>query len=274
MKNILRIEYKRAVHSIGMLAALIMGIGCIVYQVIPIIQNQIESSKIEKIYHWHKTFTRGGFYNLWLPSYINGVTIYFFYFIGIIVALPYGISYYSDKKSGLIKNICNRVDKKKYLRAKYIAVFTTGGIAAVIPLIVDLLIVKIIIPIDYFGDLSNSILIAITKYNAFIIDHPYIAMILIMVLWFIFAGALATVSLMISAVSNNFFTIQLTPFFLMMVLFYMPTFLPVEYSKFFPFYFLLLWGEWNPVICIIETLLIVLVTYSVFVMGESRRDTL
>ena len=118
MRRILKIEYERSTHNLGMLLALLMGIGCILYQVIPVILRIIESKDIYK--NIYTSFTRGGFYNLWLPGYLDGSTIYYFYFIGIIVALPFGISYVRDKNSGYIKNICNRVEKKKYLKAKFI----------------------------------------------------------------------------------------------------------------------------------------------------------
>lgn len=272
MRRILKIEYKRATHSRGMLLALIMGIGCILYQIIPVIMKIIDSKRnFNNIY---ESFTRGGFYNLWLPSYLDGSTIYYFYFIGVIVALPYGISYILDKKSGYIKNVCNRIDKRKYLTAKYFTVFTSGGSVAIIPLIVDYLIVKLIIPIDCFEDIQGTPLNGITDWNALIIEHPYFSMFIILIMWFLFGGALATISLFVSAFSENYFTIQLSPFFFMMILFYLPSFFPHTYAKYFPFYFLSLFGQGNPLICIVETMVILFVTYIVFVVGESRKDTL
>lgn len=273
MLKILKIEMNRAIHSIGMLISLLIGMGCILYQVIPIIQKMEESKKLWESMGIYRTFTRGGFYNFWFPSYIDGSTLYYFYFIGIIVALPFGISYYRDKKSGLIKNICNRVDKKKYLSAKYIATFISGGIAAALPIIVDFFIVRLIIPVDCF-DINGTVLNAITEWGVFIIDNPYLAAVIIIFLWFVFGGALATVSLMVSSMSNNFFTIQLAPFFVMLLLFYMPTFLPVYYNRFFPYYFLTLFGRGNPIIALIESICIILITYGVFVTLESRRDVL
>ena len=102
---------------------------------------------------------------MWLPGYLDGSTIYYFYFIGIIVALPFGISYVRDKNSGYIKNICNRVEKKKYLKAKFISTFISGGCTAVIPLIIDFLIVRLIIPIDCFEDIKGTVLNGITDWN-------------------------------------------------------------------------------------------------------------
>ena len=272
MKKIFKVEYERATHNLGMILALIMGIGCILYQIIPIIERIIESKNVFK--DAYTSFARGGFYNLWLPGYLDGTTIYYFYFIGIIVALPYGISYLHDKNSGYIKNICNRVDKKKYLKAKYLSTFISGGWAAIIPLIIDFLIVRLIIPIDCFEDIQSTVLNGITEWDIFIIEHPYVSFVIMLLMWFLFGGALATISLLVSSFSNNYFTIQLAPFFFMMVLFYLPTFLPDVYSKYFPYYYLSMFGRGNPVICFVEVIIILVVTYTLFVAVQSRKDTL
>ena len=272
MKRIFKLEYERATHNLGMLIALILGIGCIFYQIIPVLCRIMESrNQLNGVY---TSFTRGGFYVLWLPSYLDGSTIYYFYFLGIIVSLPYGISYIYDRKSGYIKNVCNRVEKKKYLLAKYLSVFNSGGIVAVTPLIIDFLIVKLIIPIDCFEDIKGTVLNGITDWNVFIIEHPYIAMVIFLLMWFAFGGALATISLMISCFSDNYFTVQLMPFFFMMILFYMPSYLPDTYAKFFPFYFLSMLGKGNPIIGFMETMAIVAVTFFFGVIFEKRKDTL
>lgn len=271
MMKILKQEYERAVHGIGMLISMGIGLGCILFQVIPIINKWIESAKVWEEQDMYITFTRGGFFNFWLPSYMNGSTLYYYYFLGIIVALPYGVSYYRDKKSGVIKNICNRIEKSKYLIAKYIATFLAGGIAASLPLIFDFMLVKLIIPVDNF-DINGTVLNAITEWGAFTIDNPYLAVVLILLAWFFWGGALATVSLMVSSISDNFFTIQLTPFFLMMILFYLPSFLPVEDNIYFPFYFLTMFGGSNPLLGMGEAVLLMVITFSAFIGLESKRD--
>lgn len=273
MKKILKIELNRAFYNIGMIISLMIGMGCVFYQIIPVIYNMEASKRIWEINDIYVSFTRGGFYTFWLPSYLNGATIYYFYFIGIIVALPFGASFYRDKKTGVIRNICNRIDKKKYLIAKYVSTFISGGTAVTIPLVIDFLIVKLIIPYDNF-DIEGTILNAITEWGVFIIDKPYAAAVIILFSWFIFGGALASISLMVSSISENFFTIQLAPFFVMLILFYLPNFLPVGLNKYFPFYFLSLFGKGNPIIALTESILIVLITFAVFIIRELRKDIL
>ena len=274
MRGILKVECKRYMHGIGILIALLIGIGCIVYKDCTLIRKFAEGDSIIKELGIYESFPKGSFYDIWIVAHMDSTTIYFFYFIGIIVALPYGISYYNDKKSGYIKNICNRVSKRLYLNAKYLAVFISGGIAGAVPIIVDFLFVRIITPVDCFETIENSSLNGITEWHAFILDHPYISISIFCFMWFIFSGVLSSISLMVSAVSNNFFLIQLAPFFVMMIMFYMPTFFGNEISRFMPFYFLTMFGEGDPLTFSLVSVIIMSVTYSVFVIGESGKDTL
>lgn len=274
MYKILKTEINKAFHNKGMFLSLCLGIGCVSYQLFTIINRIIEMEKAAKLYDLYNGFATGGFYPYWLVSYLDPATIYYFYFLGIMVALPFGASYFLDKNNGIIKNICTRTEKKKYLNAKYISVFLSGGFVAVIPLIIDLLIIKLIRPIDCYEEFAGSVLNSLTEWNVFIIDNPYLAAGIILVTWFVFAGSLATISLMTSAFSNNIFTIQLTPFLVMMVLYYMPTFLKPENNRYFPFYFLTLFGKGTPIIGIIESALIMMITYLVFYRVEMKKDIL
>lgn len=263
MKKILKIELGRALNGIGMILGTIIGVASIIYQLMPIIERELNMEYIYEI--------NGGFYSYWLPRYLDGSTIYYFYFIGIIAALPYGISYYKDKKSGIIKNICNRVDRHKYIMAKYIATFVSGGLAVTIPIVVDFFAIKLICPVDSFVA-CGEMLRATSEGMVFIVDHPYIAAIILTFAWFIFGGALATVSLVVSTITNNFFTIQLSPFFIMLILFYLPTLLPTEYNCFFPFYFLTLFGQVNFKISFGISILFAIVTFAIYTKMEINKD--
>jgi len=273
MIKMIKLELKRGCTSIGMLISLIMGIACMLYQLIPWINKFEESKKLWHIYEEYISFNRGGFYNLWFPSLMDSSTVYYFYFLGIIAALPFAASYYRDKKSGVIKNISNRVKKSTYIKAKYIATFITGGIAVSIPLIVDFLMVRLYIPYDYFC-VNNTIMSTATNWGVYMLDHPYFAAILLMLAWFFWGGVLACIALTVSAFSDNFFTIQLMPFFVMLILFYSPGFLPAKYSVMFPYLFLTLFGNSNPIIGIGISLIMAIVLYVVFVLREAKRDVL
>lgn len=60
--------------------------------------------------------------------------------------MPYAVTYLSDIKSGIIKNYVTRTAKFNYLAAKYIAVFVTGGVVVVMPLLINYLTAITILP--------------------------------------------------------------------------------------------------------------------------------
>lgn len=269
MRNILKIEIKRALTGWGFLLSLIPGMVCVLYKNY---QIYAQNSKFEGM-GYYLSFNKRTFFDTWMLGYLDSTVLYMFYFLGIIVALPYGISYYQDRKKGIIKNICVRTEKKKYLLSKYIAVFLSGGIAAAIPVIIDFLIVRLYNPIDFLR-ISGTVLNSITEWNVFIIDHLYLSAVIFVLLWFVFGGALATTSLMAATFADNFFTIQLTPFFVMMVLFYLPTVIGGNSQRFFPFAFLTLFGNSNPFIALGFSLVIVFLTFIVFISRSIRKDIL
>lgn len=269
MRKILKIEIKRALTGWGFLLSLIPGMGCVLYKNY---QIYAQNSKLENM-GYYLSFSKSTFYNTWILGHLDSTVLYMFYFLGIIVALPYGISYYQDRKKGIIKNICVRTEKNKYLISKYIAVFLSGGIAAAIPVIIDFLIVRLYNPFDFLR-INGTVLNSITEWNVFIIDHLYLSAVIFAVLWFVFGGALATTSLMAATFADNIFTIQLTPFFIMMVLFYMPTVIGGNSRKYFPFSFLTLFGDSNPFIAIGFSLVIIVITFAIFTGKGLRRDIL
>lgn len=273
--NTFKMELKRAITGIGMVIALCIGLGCVCYKhyaVYERIQNSAELAEHFNV-HLYNEFGKITFYEYWMPGAMETGTLYMFYFMGLIAALPFGISFYRDRKAGVMKNICIRSGKRQYLLSKYAAVYISGGLAVTIPLVVDFMIAKIWVPIDYVRA-TGSVLTAKTEWGVFVIDHIYLAAGIIMVSWFLFGGALATISLMITSIADNFFTIQLTPFFVMLALFYLPTFFPAGYKKFFPFYFLTLFGGSNPVIAIVVSVLLALLTFTIFMRTEHKKDIL
>lgn len=269
MGKILRTEIKRSLTGLGFLLSVISGIIFVLYRNYGIYS---QDRKFEDM-GYYLSFSKLTFYDRCMLGYLDGTVLYIFYVLGIIVALPFGISYYRDRKKGVIKNICVRTEKKYYLLSKYIAVFLSGGIVAAMSLIADLLIVRLYNPIDFLR-INGRVLSCITEWNVFIIDHLYVSAAIFIFLWFLYGGALATTSLLAATFSDNFFTIQLTPFFVMMVFFYLPSFIGGNSQRYFPFAFLTLFGDSNPFIAIGFSSIIIIVTFSIFMGINVRKDIL
>lgn len=271
MTKMIKEELKRGYDTIGLILSLLMGFGCIIYKNYVLLSHDFKMQKYFRNYQGYVIFNKGNFYCRWLYSYIDPSMLYLFYFMGIIAALPYGVSYYQDKKKGIIRNICIRTEKSHYLSAKYLAVFFTGGTVVALPLVLDLLISKLSYPYDFIRLLGTP-LNGVSDWMRFTIDHIYVAALLVILLWFLFGGFLATVSLVVSCVADNVFTIQLIPFLLMLVLFYIPGMLPFSYRRYFPFNFLRINND--IVQAFLEVILLSILTFLSFFVIEKRKDIL
>ncbi len=86
---------------------------------------------------------------LWMP--MNGINLgsLIFYLIWpVLAAIPYGWSYCLEKHIGVSDQIIMRIGKKSYYNAKYIATFIAGGLAVMLPAIVNLLANAMICPYE------------------------------------------------------------------------------------------------------------------------------
>lgn len=271
--KIIKVELKKALDSSGFLVALLIGFICIFYKHYLLIQHSIFLHNIVEKCNIYENIYTASFYNNWLICHLDTSSLYIMYFLGIIAALPYGISYVRDKKIGLIKNICTRCDKKKYLFAKYISTFITGGLATTFPLFLDFLMATIYQPYDVMR-IEGTSLIANNRFIILVIDHPYLCAFLYILLWFLFGGALASVSLIISVFTDNIFTVQLTPFIVMLILFYAPQMLDIKYGKYFPIYYLTLTNGDSPLWGFIFSIVLTVLSLITFISFENHKDIL
>ena len=126
MKRLLKAECKRAFFNktfylcLGIGAILCIWLLCIQTAEAREVDRLIREYGIEKAGLYYPRSLYNSFICLdyaYLPS-----TILYTIF-PLLVTLPHAISYYRDKKSGYIKNILIKADKKDYYAAKYLSVF-------------------------------------------------------------------------------------------------------------------------------------------------------
>ena len=142
------------------------------------------------------------------------MTALFYTLMPLLVCLAYGWSYFGERKSGYVMNVMIRTHKKsQYLLAKYIAVFLSGGAAAVIPLIANFLAVACFIP-AYQPDLFYEMYYSLQSHflrNLFY-PHPIIFICIIFAIDFFFGGLMATCCVALTFFVKNKFAVILLPF--------------------------------------------------------------
>ena len=184
MKVMIKTELERAFKSWSLWLALIIGMGLsiaqIITRIIPAAMNPLMG---------------------YMP---DNATL-------MLGAMPYAVTYLSDIKSGIIKNYVTRTAKFNYLATKYIAVFVTGGVVVVMPLLINYLtaitiLPSLVWPVGVFASSPKSI------WSAIFYTHPHIYMIMYMILLFVCGGLMATIALIVSNIVNNRFVAMLAPY--------------------------------------------------------------
>lgn len=205
MKNIIKNECKRTIFSKGMATALTIGLIIIGWHLYQHVWGPGIAS--ENAYCPESVFYR------WIGASSYPMQSYLYYLIlPLLAVLPGGINYYEDLKTGYLQNIYTRTKCQNFLAAKYISVTIAGGIAVVVPLLVDLYATCIRFPalipepIMSFGPERTAF-----GFQLFY-SHPWIHTILFLVLDFLFAGAIVGISLVTTFYTEYKFAVLITPF--------------------------------------------------------------
>lgn len=229
MLNVLKNECKKAVFSkyfaVGLGIMLLFAVLSGVYM----LENRASYNPTGISEHFPDGITEDpeaslfGFYGAWVGGEeLSLASTLFFNILPIAAALPFSWSFYMERKTGYIKNIVSRVKKEYYYYSKIIAVFVSGVLVVLIPLILNFLMVSAFVPMCkpfagytfynhvYFGNMWADIFY--TK--------PMLYTVLYMALESFYGGIFALLSFAVTFYINNIFAVQLLPFLITIALGY------------------------------------------------------
>ena len=214
MKEIYTNEIKRAFNTIGMKLALLVGCALSIWHVITVImpisegQNyELSANAIDDLYVPISLFST------WMGNELFPIQSYIFYLIlPLLAGLPFGSSFFEDIKSGYIINVCTRVEKKIYFKAKYLAVFLSGGVAVVAPLLLNLVLSSMFMPAFIPDNGTVGTISPTTMAYEVFFTHPLIYVLMLIVIDFIFAGVIATLALSYTYFTEHRFGVMIVPF--------------------------------------------------------------
>ena len=234
MLNLIRIEFYRALKNKMLVIAI--AIGCIIsishvlFVVFPLTQYLEESVNVGLLPHT--------VFNKWIGGETTSLppTLFFILF-PILACLPYADTYYADKKNGYIKNILIRTKRINYYFAKFLAVFVTGGIAILVPLLINLGMTALILP-SIIPDSSTGFfsIFANSMWSDIYYSNPYLYIFMYLAIDFIFAGIFAVISLIFSDIVSNRFFVIISPFTIYIFILSISNLL--GYHKYNPYIFL------------------------------------
>ena len=214
MKAIYTNEIKRAFNTIGMKLALLVGCALSIWHVITVImpisegQNyELSANAIDDLYVPISLFST------WMGNELFPIQSYIFYLIlPLLAVLPFGSSFFEDIKSGYIINVCTRVEKKIYFKAKYLAVFLSGGVAVVAPLLLNLVLSSMFMPAFIPDNGTVGTISPTTMAYEVFFTHPLVYVLMFIVIDFLFAGVIATLALSYTYFTEHRFGVMIVPF--------------------------------------------------------------
>ncbi len=209
MRRLLKSELNRSIWNRNMLLALSIGVGIGIWHVCQVVIPLSKLLMSSLNYKNSVDYCPQSLFYSWLGGNTYPMQSYLYFLIlPILASLPYGSSFFEDRKSGYIKSIYIRADKRKYLFSKYIAVFVSGGIAVVLPLIVNLAVSGLFLPDLIPESYGNATLNPTSFLYKLYYTHPWRYIVVFLVIDFIFAGLFAGISLTVSFfVEYRFFTV-------------------------------------------------------------------
>ena len=268
--NIFKIELKRAFKSRKLLIALLAGMIIAVWHYVQYVLPLIRAEEFEEEIYYPVTV-----FESWMGGNSYTLQQYLLFIIfPILAVLPFGTSYYEDKKSGEYKNIVTRVEKKEYIKAKYKAVFLSAGVVTLFPLVLSLLLTSATLPSLLPQAATYSFQIHNTNFgHQLFFTHPYLYIILYLVFDFIFAGAFAGIALAASTFAGNICIVLAAPFVTGMFLMVMMNMLNI--GKYAPVYFLNPgYGMENPLIPLAQLAILLIYVGITFIIGEKNSEDL
>lgn len=208
MKQMLKIEIERAFGGIAFYVALLIGFAISLVQFLNV--GVRAALNPLHFYEFNGLLFPENVSYVWMGAVSDVYYNVFIRIIPILVVMPYAVSYYSDRRHGIIDNYYIRTKKINYLMAKLTAVFLSGGVITIFPLVINLISTSAILPTLMWPTATNEVRSG-AMMSSLYYSHVSIYNILYFILLFICGGLLATIPLMVSLWLNNTFVVLMFP---------------------------------------------------------------
>lgn len=222
--NTIKLECKKAICNKFFLLAIFIGIAITFFSLIPMVQSYYQDmnnhdSFQEEFGQRNPLMPMETLFNHWIGGEANtpGAADYFFLF-PLLISIPYGWSYCAERRSGYVKNVVIRAGRTRYYLSKYIALFLSGGLVMVIPLLSNFLLAAMFFPavipdpsyITAYGIGASSFL------SMHFYSRPFLYVLLYLLVDFVFSGLIACLCFTASALVKNRVVVILLPFFILL----------------------------------------------------------
>lgn len=220
MKKMISLEIKRALFNKKMLISLIVGMLISGHQIwLYLHTNDVGNMKQMVGYFEEQAMDAPDYlWSAWIGEsgmLFNGFL--FFLILPLLAAFPHSNSYMLDEKNGYLKSVFTRTKKKNYYFAKWIATFFSGGLAVIIPLILNFLFFMTLFQIiGPYPETAHAGITDISTLSHLFYSTPFLYVGLFFIIIFIFAGIYATLSLIVTFFTDYSFIIFSFPFLIIL----------------------------------------------------------
>lgn len=215
-------EFRRAVRGSWFKGTLLVGValamwaaGCQITSYIGgpewIIREYAQES-----YYYHSAYSC---FSTWMPVHDGSdAASMFFTLLPLLVLMAYSWSFAGDVRSGYIYQIATRTSRRRLYMAKYGAVFLSAGLVAVIPLVLNLLVLACFLP-AYTPSVVDSMYIGMNRNEIFsevFYSAPLLYAVLRVGLNFLLCGLWAVMVLAFSTLTSNRIALVCAPYIVLL----------------------------------------------------------
>lgn len=280
LKRMLKLEVRKALRNKLFYASIAVGCAITMLSLIYYLMGYWSSAPIAS--DMNPMASNDSLFRYWIGGepFSSGSSVYFFVF-PLLAAIPYGWSYCEERKCGYLRVAAVRSGKTTYFLSKYIAVFISGGLAMVIPLVFNFLLAALFFP-AVTPDPVNS-----TTYGVFfssLMAPLYYTMPLLYVCFylcidFLFCGLIACLSYAVTSFVRQRVIVVILPLFLLLAFHYSRQFVytspQVVYKEISPMYFLrpvaaAYQASWA--VIVVEMAVLLLITLCLSMIWERRHE--
>ncbi|MCD7752734.1 MAG: hypothetical protein LUI10_13535 [Lachnospiraceae bacterium] len=280
MRNLLKFEIRRVRESKAVYIAIAIGAMLSLWLLVIELREVHEVEEGIALYGLEKAglYYPRSLYNSFIGleyAYLPSTILYTVF--PLLVSFPYAVSYFSDQKSGYLKNILTACDKKQYFKAKYIAVFLSGVFVTFAILMFSLVLSAMFFP-ALKPELTTSTFTPQSEaqmWTGLYVAHPLVYTLLYILIDTIFYGLISTLPLLIGLIAQNRVTVICVPVLLYVMSDYVLN--AAGLDRFSPMAFLRpcqIFVEAEFVIIVCEAVMLFLLTAGTFGLSGGRKDVL
>lgn len=215
MSAIYKIEISRAFKNKGFLYAMCIGLTIVSLHLVLWLPDIADMNKM-LMKNSYSEFPLTSYFGWICGNTITWQQYLYFLLVPLISSLPYGYSMFEDRESAFMKQIVIKCGKMDYYRAKFLAVFLSGGVVTVVPLLFNLIVSMMVLPSICPDVLSNNYSVTSnTMFSGLFYEHPNIYIFIYMMIDFLFGGLFASIAIVVSGLTEHKYVVQIAPLFIL-----------------------------------------------------------